>query len=131
MGHEADYPRREPDNDREHAAHELPLAPVSLEDLRAAADRWRRQPDELARLRRMLRGSDADSVASYRIGSAEGTVLFAGLNGLGEIVESALEEIYTSIETPKEEQGPIDSQRIEDSIQTLVEVLRGAGGSQT
>lgn len=126
MKHDA---KDEPADDSVPVASGPPLGPVSLEELRAAAERWRRQPDELARLRSLLRGSDADSVASYRIGSAEGTVLFAGLNGLGEIVDSALEDIYATIEEPTQAQGDIDSQRIDDSIQTLIEVLRRGRGA--
>jgi hypothetical protein len=111
-----------------HTGDETPaMWPASLEELRATAERWRNQPEELSRLREILDSGGGQAVPSYRIGSAEGTVLFAGLNGLGEIVKDALDAIYEDIEHAED---TADSQRREQSIETLAAAFRALGETQ-
>lgn len=86
----------EPDTP-DHRSEPEPLEPVTREALREAAARWREQPKELERLLRALEGVGPDAVPSYRVGSAEGTVLYTGLNGLGEIVDESLKSLHDDV----------------------------------
>ena len=106
---------------RDGADDRQELEPVELKQLRAAARRWQSQPEELARLLEELSGKGDEAVASYRVGAAESTILFEGLDGLGEIVTETLQELYDEIETDKAAKRSAEGQQAQNELLALLE----------
>jgi hypothetical protein len=105
----------------DRAADRQELEPVTLEQLRAAARRWQSQPQELARLLSELSGEGDEAVPSYRVGAAESTILFEGLDGLGEIVTETLEELYNEIEKEKAAERSAEGREAQKELLALLE----------
>ena len=117
---------RQDAGDRDTSRETPGLEPARRVDLEAAIRRWEDQPEELERLLRELDGKGPDSVPSYRIGAAEGTVLFPGLNGLGAIVTETLELLHAEQE---QRERAVERERSEQFMELLRALMSDRGDS--